>query len=200
MFQAFSPTSNKIRLQRQQSGTSLQPHFRKSRKKKSPMTERNMTAHTDLVCCWSGSGVGLRHDLMLWPSGASLLATVGSFIHTLLFSSAARERGRGRNTQYALPFALAWLMPELLSPHFIWWSSASSPPLLLIRHGSPLSLPSLTRPSLSLPLPSFWFQLWLPSIPASLHCAVTFYSPPPSFLPPLTPFFKKRIFLTHRSV
>lgn len=43
-------------------------------------------------------------------------------------------------------------MPELLSPHFIWWSSASSPPLFLIRHGSPLShSPSLPLRSPCLP-------------------------------------------------
>lgn len=131
-----------------------------------------MTGWTDLVCSGSGNGVRLGHDLMLWPSGASLLATVGSFIHTLPFSSAAK----GGNTQYTLPFALAWLMPELFSPHFIWWSSASSLPRLLIRHGSPHSPTSLSPPP-SLPSFLLWSQFCL-KLPPSLH---------PSF--PLCPYF-----------
>lgn len=129
---------------------------------------------------------------MLWPSGASLLATVGSFIHTLAFSSAAK---RGEKTQYTLPFALAWLMPELLSPHFIWWSSASSPPLLLIRHGSPLSLPSpspppshcdsssASPPSTPLSLPPSFCALTLihPSLSFSSNSFTFSHSPPPPF-------------------
>lgn len=37
------------------------------------------------------------------------------------------------------PFAQGWLMPELFSPHFIWWSSVSSLPLSIMQHSSPLS-------------------------------------------------------------
>lgn len=86
-------------------------------------------------------------------------------------------------------------MLELLSPHFIWWSSASSPPLLLIRHGSPLSFPPLpsfcdssaippssalllfTQPSLSL-FPLFYF-LFLPLFFAVFHHFWNMH--PPSF-------------------
>lgn len=137
-----------------------------------------MTGWTDLVCSGGGNGVRIGHDLMLWPSDASLLASVGSFIHTLPFSSAAK----GGNTQYTLPFALAWLMPELFSPHFIWWSSASSLPRLLIRHGSPHSPTSLSPPP-SLPSfcdPSSALNSHRPFILPSL-CALTFYSPLPYF-------------------
>lgn len=60
-------------------------------------------------------------------------------------------------------------MLELLSPHFIWWSSASSPPLLLIRHGSPLSL---------FPLPLFLLRFQLHP---SLLCTLLFTHPSVSF-------------------
>lgn len=63
---------------------------KKTNKNKNRRTTRQ-ARWTDLVCGGSGNGVRLRHDLMLWPSGASLLATVGCFIHTLPFSSAAKE-------------------------------------------------------------------------------------------------------------
>ncbi len=64
-------------------------------------------------------------------------------------------------------------MPELFSPHFIWWSSASSPPLSIIRHGrspSTTATFSLTL-SLSLSLP-FCFSLSLP-LPYLLRCTAS---------------------------
>lgn len=78
-------------------------------------------------------------------------------------------------------------MLELLSPHFIWWSSASSPPLLLIRHGSPLSLPPPSLPSV-IPAPS------LPPLQS------TFYSPLSLFLLTLLLFLSDPFVLSYFTI
>lgn len=91
-------------------------------------------------------------------------------------------------------------MPELLPPHFIWWSSASSLPLLLIRHGSSLSLPSLSHP------PPFilCFQFCLnPNIAPSLCSSIsrslcTLLFTQPSLIFPLTHYIP--IYLSNFSI
>ncbi len=130
---------------------------------------------TDLIGHKSCTAVGLRHDSIV--SGSSLVSTREFFIHTSPLASAEREKGGGGGQP---PFGQAWLMPELFSPHFIWWSSASSPPLSIIRHGRS---PSTTF-SLTLSLPPFLFLSLTPSsLHPPLYCKLG-KVPPPLLYPP----------------
>lgn len=162
---------------------------------------------TDLIRPASRDAVGLRHG---WTVPAvSLRPTLGFFIHT--FSARfrrecarANERrgwGEEKKKKEHPPFGQAWLMPELFSPHFIWWSSVSSPPLSIIRHGSSLSLP-LAHPPLH-PILFLSLSLCLAQSPSPIHCLalppfllfslfLLYFNPPPPLVSTLRGGEKKK--------
>lgn len=122
----------------------------------------NLFAIKDDWLTWSAVRAALLSDsdmIRYWPVVVSLQLSSSSFT-PLRFASAKRQE------KEPLPFDWGWLMPELFSPHFIWWSSVSSPPLSITRRGRspsttatfflslPLSLAHFHPPFLLLSLPS----------------------------------------------